>query len=88
MLIREKVMLNKGDSFSGFRVEAETDTNVGKVWIFSKGNEAVVIGCSWEELFAVMTHPEEKERFLDQLAMELHRKYRDNHKTIRSLDTE
>lgn len=79
-------ILEVGDKFAGCRVEQSKDTENGHVWIFSRGNEAVVMSLRYDDYFIMIAHPQERERILDQMALELHQTLRDREKKISSLD--
>lgn len=81
------MILEKGDSFSGFTVEESVDKESGRVWVFSKGNEAVVIGLPYNEYFDLLLNPWDREAMLDQLALRLHQEFRDKSKKITSLQS-
>ena len=54
------MILNKGDKFNGCRVEQSKDTEIGHVWIFSRGNEAVVLSLPADQYFDLLVKPHER----------------------------
>ncbi len=78
--------LEVGSKFAGCRVESSRDTDHGHVWIFSRDNQAVVIGMPYTEYFTFIGYPHERERMLDEMAMEVHQTLRDRAKNPSTLD--
>lgn len=81
------MFLEKGDSFSGFRVEASHQNEYGHVFVFSRLNEGFVVKVMAEECFRAMQSLQERERFLDELAIKLHNEYANKRRQTNSLQS-
>ena len=81
------MILNKGDKFNGCRVEQSKDTETGHVWIFSRGNEAVVLSLPADQYFDLLVKPHERERVLDYMAECIDISFREKAKKISSLQS-
>ena len=79
------MILNKGDKFNGCRVEQSKDTETGHVWIFSRGNEAVVLSLPADQYFDLLVKHHERERVLDYMAECIDISFREKAKKISSL---
>lgn len=80
-------VLDKGDKFAGCVVEASEDKEGGHVWIFVRGNEAIVIGISYDDYFTMIANPHERERIFDQMAAQIYATLKDRAKGINSLQS-
>lgn len=80
-------MLEVGETFAGCRVEAADNKDPGRVWIFSRGNEAVVVSVPWDDYFEAISSRYARERFLDQMAERIYRSFREHAKSINSLQS-
>jgi len=71
-----------GNTFSGFKVESSENTETCHVWVFSRGNNAVVLSLPYDEYFTLLSNPAEGERIMDALAAEVHRSFREKESKI------
>lgn len=78
-------MLEVGERFAGCRVDAAVNNDHGRVWVFSRGNEAVVVSVGWNDYFDALSSPYGKERFLDQMAERIYESFKEHAKSINSL---
>lgn len=69
--------LRVGNTFSGFRVVASHNRENAHVWVFERTNHAFVVPISYDDYFTLLSNPHERDRILDQLAIQLHQEYRE-----------
>ena len=80
-------MLEVGDSFAGCRVQAVRDSNEGRTWLFTHGNEGIFITVPFSTYFEAISSRYNLELFQDQMAERISIAIKD-HKKVSSLDTE
>lgn len=83
----EAMILNEGEKFNGCRVESSKDVDTGHVWIFSRGNTAVVMSLPADQYFDLIVKPYERERVLDYMAECIDISFREKEKRINSLQS-
>lgn len=62
------MILDKGDTFYGYKIQDVREGKAGRTLLFVKGNEGVYITMDYEDYFNMIQNPHERERIFDHLA--------------------
>lgn len=71
------MLLDKGDTFYGFKIQDVREGEGGRTILFVKGNEGVYITMSYEDYFNMIMSPHERERIFDHLAAAVSTAFKD-----------
>jgi hypothetical protein len=74
--------LRVGDTLDGFVLQESKDTPRGHAFLFSHGNEAVMIEMNTNDYMDYMLSPYERARITDQLRSDLYEAFRDKKSRI------